>query len=108
MIYINDTSGTVTVPKHTDAVSESGYTMVLSSNMSNDVILVKGGNNISTNPLYYKFALITHNLNVGEYTYTLYDDSNCILETGLICYGNFDRKVIVNNSFEKEKIQYNG
>lgn len=89
-------------------MSESGYTMVLTSNMSNDIILVNAGYDISSNPLYYKFKLLNPKLNVGEYTYNLYDDSNHILETGLLCYGNFDRKITVNNTYEKEKIQYNG
>ena len=47
MVYINDTSGTITIPKHMETVSESGYTMVLTSNLSNDVVLVKNGGDIS-------------------------------------------------------------
>lgn len=107
MIYINDTSGTITVPKHSDVYS-SGYTVVLSSNLSNDVAIVENGSDISTNPLYYKFALNNHNLNVGEYTYKLYGDSEDVLEIGLLTYGEFNREVIVNNTTVKEKIQYNG
>lgn len=109
MVYINSTSGTVTIPKHIDVYSESGYTLVLTSNLSDDVVLVADGGNISTNSLYYKFALgDLSSLNVGEYTYTLYDDSKNEVEVGLLTYGEFQRQIIVNNSFNKEKIQYNG
>lgn len=107
MVYINNQSGTITIPKHKEEFSND-YTMVLTSNMSNDVTIVKDGINISTNNLYYKFALGNNdNLNVGEYTYTLYGDS-VILEQGLLMYGNFDKSVVVNNTFNKQKIQYNG
>lgn len=109
MVYINDTSGTITLPKHTEVVSESGYTLILTSNLSNDVVLVENGGDISTNGLYYKFALNSlYGLNVGEYTYTLYDDSENAVEVGLLTFGTFERQVIVNNTFNKEKIQYNG
>lgn len=109
MVYINDTSGTITIPKHMEVVSESGYTMILTSNLSNNVVLVKNGGNISTNSLYYKFALNNlSSLNVGEYTYTLYDDSENVVEVGLLTFGTFKRQIIVNNTFDRKKIQYNG
>ncbi len=109
MVYINDTSGTITIPKHKDVISDSGYTMVLTSNLSDDVVLVENGGDISTNSLYYKFALNNlSNLNVGEYTYTLYDDSENVVEVGLLTFGTFERQVIVNNTFDRKKIQYNG
>lgn len=106
MVYINEISGTITIPKHTQ--SSGTYTLVLTSNMSNPVTIVEDGSNISTNSLYYTFALNSPKLNVGEYTYTLYDDNNNVLETGLLVYGNFERRVIVNNTTTKEKVQYNG
>lgn len=108
MVYINENSGTVSIPRHTFIPSDS-YTLLLSSNLSDDVILVEDGGNISTNSLYYKFALDNLNqLNVGEYKYKLFDVLNNVIEEGLLMFGNFDRKVIVNNTFNKEKIQYNG
>ena len=107
MVYINETSGTVSLPRHTQDVS-SAYTLVLSSNLSNSVRLVDNGSNISTNPLYYKFAFNNQNLNVGEYTYNLTGTDNSILETGLLTYGAYNREVIVNNTTNKQKIQYNG
>lgn len=109
MVYINDTSGTITIPKHEEVVSVGGYTLILTSNLSDNVVLVENGGDISTNSLYYKFAL--HNLstlNVGEYTYTLYDDSENVVEVGLLTFGTFKRQVIVNNTFDRKKIQYNG
>lgn len=107
MVYINDTSGTITIPKHIE--SSGKYTLVLTSNLSNDVTIVEDGSDISTNPLYYKFALDNlEYLNVGEYTYTLYDADDYILETGLLTYGEFKREVIVNNTTVIEKKQYNG
>lgn len=109
MIYINDTSGTITIPKHIDGYYSSGYTVVLSSNLSDKVTIVENGSDISTNPLYYKFALYSlARLNVGEYTYKLYGANfDNVLETGLLTYGEFNREVIVNNTTVKEKIQYN-
>ena len=107
MVYINDTSGTINIPKHT-YVDASTFTLKL-SNISGTIILVADGSDISTNTLYYKFALGNlNNLNVGEYTYTLYDDSEDMIETGLLTYGNYTREVIVNNTFNNERKQYNG
>ena len=112
MVYINDTSGTITIPRHTFNI-HGNYTLILTSNMANDVVLVDNQSNISTNTLYYKFALDNlTGLNVGEYNYTLNgvddEDEECILETGLLTFGNYTREVPVNNTFEKQKIQYNG
>ena len=107
MVYINNQSGTISIPKHAEEFSDN-YTMVLSSNISDDVTIVRNGINISTNNLYYKFALDNLSyLNVGEYTYTLYGDS-VILEQGLLMYGNFDKSIVANDTFNKQKIQYNG
>lgn len=107
MVYINENSGTISIPRHTFDTS-GNYTLLISSNLSGEIILVDDGGNISTNDLYYKFALSNlESLNVGEYTYKLYKDS-VVLETGLLMFGNFNRTVIVNNTFNNEKIQYNG
>lgn len=108
MVYINDTSGTITIPKHTETTGT--YNLTLTSNLSDDVVLVENSGNISTNSLYYKFTLNNlSNLNVGEYTYSLYDNtSKTIVEQGLLTFGTFERQIIVNNTFDKEKIQYNG
>lgn len=107
MVYINDTSGTITIPKHTETTGT--YNLILTSNLSDEVVLVENGGDISTNSLYYKFTLGNlSNLNVGEYTYTLYDALNNAVEQGLLTFGTFKRQIIVNNTFDKEKIQYNG
>lgn len=107
MVYINENSGTISIPRHTFDDSDK-YTLLISSNLSDDVILVENGGNISTNGLYYKFTLGSlDSLNVGEYTYNLYKDTK-VIETGLLMFGNFDRKPIVNNTFNREKKQYNG
>ena len=107
MVYINDASGTITIPKHT--VTTGTYTMILTSNLSDDVVLAENGGDISTNSLYYKFALNNlSGLNVGEYTYKLLDGSEIVVEEGLLMFGTFKRQVIVNNTFDRKKIQYNG
>lgn len=106
MVYINELSGTISIPKHT-VESASKYTLILTSNLSNEVTLVDEGSNISTNSLYYKFTLNVPNLNVGEYTYTLYGNDK-VIEQGLLVYGDYNRQVIVNNTTTKNKVQYNG
>lgn len=108
MVYINDASGTITIPKHTETTGK--YKLTVTSNLSNEVVLVDDGGNISTNSLYYKFTLDNlNNLNVGEYTYRLYvGKPEVIVEEGLLTFGTFERQIIVNNTFDKEKIQYNG
>lgn len=108
MVYINDTSGTITIPKHRETTGN--YRLTVTSNLSDEVVLVEDGGNISTNSLYYKFTLNDlSNLNVGEYMYKLYDYKlKGVVEQGLLTFGTFKRQVIVNNTFNKEKIQYNG
>lgn len=107
MIYIHKHSGTISVPRHT--FNETGFfTLIVTSNISDTVVLVEDGEDISTNSLYYKFAI--HNLeklNTGEYTYRLYNNQKMV-ETGLLTYGNYNRVIIENNTFNKEKKQYNG
>lgn len=107
MVYITSISGSITLPRHTYDTA-TGYTLVLTGNMSSTVTLVDNGSNVSTNPLYYKFTISTPDLNVGEYTYKLVGDDDQVLETGLVTYGEYKREVIVNTTSKNEKIQYNG
>lgn len=108
MIYINETSGTISIPRH-NKIHSLGLTLVVTSNLSNDITLVEDGGDISTNPLYYKLAISNlGSLNVGEYTYKLYGDYSEVLETGLLQYGSFERAIIENTFSDKEKKQYNG
>ena len=108
MVYINSTSGTISIPKHTKTTGQ--YRLIVTSNMSDEVVLVPSNDDISTNPFYYKFALSNlDELNVGEYTYKLYNGELLTLcETGLLTYGEYNREDVVNNTFNNEKIQYNG
>lgn len=108
MIYITELSGSVNVPRHCNGVA-SAYTMELTSNLTDDITIVENGEDISTNPLYYKFELgDLSSLTVGEYTYTLYDEYGMVLEKGLLTFGEFQRTAVVNNTFNKQKVQYNG
>lgn len=107
MVYINENSGSITIPRH---LFEGGgmFDVILTSNLSDEVVLVSNGTNISTNPLYYKFAIDSlEGLNVGEYTYRVLGN-HVELERGLLTFGNYKREVIVNNTFNTNKIQYNG
>lgn len=107
MVYINETSGTINIPRHT--FDSTGAFTLKVSNISGTITLVDSGNDISTNTMYYKFALGSlASLNVGEYTYELFDGSHNMIETGLLTYGEYTRTVIVNNTFNNEKKQYNG
>lgn len=107
MIYINELSGTINIPKHTSN-DYSSFTLKINSNISDEVILVDNGENISTNTLYYKLALNNLNdVNVGEYTYKLISD-DVVLEKGLLVFGNYQRCITVNNTFNNRKKQYNG
>lgn len=111
MIYINKNSSSIIIPRHT---FENGtqYYLIASSNLSNDVVLVNKGNNVSTNSLYYEFALSNlSKLSAAEYEYTLYTTTNNvknILERGLLTFGQYNREVTVNNTFNPVKKQYNG
>lgn len=112
MIYINENSGSINIPRHTFTEVVDGYNLILTSNMSDEVVLVENGDNISTNSMYYRFVIDNLNrMNVGEYTYKLtgvLDGDEVVLEKGLITYGKYKRMVIVNNAFNTNKIQYNG
>lgn len=105
MIYINETSGSINIPRHT--FSEGIYKLILTSNVSNEIVLVENGENISTNDLYYKFAINIEGLNPGEYTYKLYSDE-VVVEIGLITFGNYNISKVVYESFNPFKVQYNG
>lgn len=107
MIYINELSGTINIPKHTSNEYDV-FTLKITSNISDEVILVENGENISTNSLYYKLTLDNlDKVNVGEYTYYLMSN-NQTLEKGLLVFGDYHRVVTVNNTFNNRKKQYNG
>ncbi len=107
MIYIESDSS-ILIPRHT-YIDYGSYTLILTSNMSNPTTIVNGMSNISANTFYYKFQLsIPDSLPYGEYTYTLYNEDNLVVETGLLTYGNFDRTGLVSKNTSQNKIQYNG
>ena len=88
MIYINSNSGSINIPRHTFNYSQ-WYSLTLFSHLSEEVNLVVEGENISTNELYYKFAINdTANLNLetGEYTYKLKNSDDVVIENGLLTY----------------------
>lgn len=108
MIYINDLSSVISIPRHTDITAQY-FTLILTSHLSNEYVIVENEVNISANPLYYKFPISTDKLNVGEYEYKLISASSEIIECGLLVYGEFnDIDKVVNNTFSNDKIQYNG
>ena len=107
MIYINDFSGTITIPKtYSDEHSET-YNVVVTSKLGNEIYFVPDGANISTNPLYYKFGVSPAKLEYGEYTYKLIGYPNVILEEGILVHSAL-KSGVINYNTEKEKIQYNG
>ena len=113
MIYISKRKPVVNVPKHIFN-TEGNYKLVISSPVTNDVIIVEDSGDISTHRLYYKFDLDSEQINSlsdGEFTYRLYDKYENIIETGLLAIGDYyvEDDDVVNNTFNIEsKIQYNG
>lgn len=109
MIYINEMSGTISIPKHTTASGH--FNLVLTSPLSDTVTLVANGEDISTNDLYYKLTLSSlSDLNVGEYQYSLFEVDNPadILEVGLLTFGEYSRNIVQNIQTKRNKVQYNG
>lgn len=108
MIYISELSGHIDIPRHGNT-SSTGFTVELSSNLTGDITIVEDGENVSASPLFYRLALgDLSSLETGEYKYTLYGDYAQVLETGLLTFGDYRRTPVVNNTFNKQKIQYNG
>ena len=106
MTYIDEIDTELTIPRHTFNES-TGYTLELSSNMSDRIVL--SVNNVSNSSLYYTFMLNDkERFNVGEYTYKLMNPELEILETGMITFGNYTRTVKTNDTTNFNKIQYNG
>lgn len=104
MIYIKENSGSINIPKHTH--SSGIYKLLLSSNVTNEIVLVDNENNISTNDLYYKFSINPEGIEPGEYTYKLYSD-DVVVEVGLLTFGTYNRSKVEYNPLTN-KIQYNG
>lgn len=105
MIYLNENSGCISIPRHT--FSDGYYTLVLTSNLTNEIILVDDKENISTNDSYYKFEITTDELTPGEYTYELYNNE-VVIELGLITFGSYEKSRVEYDTFNPFKVQYNG
>lgn len=106
MIYINENTDKIIIPRRSTFVG-STYTLVLSSHLTNDFVLVDNDVNYSSNSLFYEFHLTEPiNLYVGEYEYVLYSTNSEVVERGLLVYGNYDKCDVVVNETKKEKIQY--
>lgn len=105
MIYINENSGSINIPRHT--FTDGYYTLILTSNLTNRIVLVDDKENISTNDLYYKFEISTEELTPGEYTYELYNNE-VVIEIGLITFGSYEKSNVEYEAFNPFKVQYNG
>lgn len=107
MVYIDKSSTTITIPRHTKA-EDNTYSLVLSSSMSTTYTLVAEMGDTSINPFFYTFPLDNWNIADGEYSYKLLNSEDVILETGLITVGSYDRTGVIVNNTSNQKVQYNG
>lgn len=65
---------------------------------------------IEDKKLYYHFKdTIPNDVDEGEYSYTLYDDNDTIVATGIARIGDYKtNNQVYNNTTKKERKQYNG
>lgn len=112
MIYLNDLSDYMYIPKHNNESSEK-YIVRIKSRINLDTRdIVMNQENESDTPLYYKLKLadVISYLPHGEYEFTLYGDFGEEFEHGLVTIGDYDREYKTSYTFDPyfwRKRQYN-
>lgn len=112
MVYIDNLSEFVYIPRHNNETSEA-YSVELTSRIHTDSInLVENQENVSDTPLYYKLrlAMVLSSIPTGEYEYTLYGDFGEVLEKGLLTFGDYRPEWKPGYTFDpyfNRKRQYN-
>lgn len=96
MIYINENSENMLIPKHLE-YAQRPNTLILVNNFTQNNETYNIADSIQEGEYFYNIdlrqnastALITDGLKVGEYTYSLQYNKN-IYEKGLLVYGDYD------------------
>lgn len=120
MIWINDESETIQIPRHTGIAGDS-YSLTLLNETTRQSFEFPNLSNISTDALLYEFEFVVdENMDEGQYSYMLYahtviDDQgtevSSMIESGLLIYGDYEREEDEVSEYDPEIntiIQFNG
>lgn len=105
MIYINEQSTYIAIPKHLSG--KIPYELTVKSPTLN-MVLATDVEDISEEPSYYIFTIDPSqtSLTVGEYEYSLRTEEGEEIEVGLLTYGDYKRSDIVQTDMPTQTIQF--
>ena len=98
MLYINNNTEIISIPKHIESTLEA-HTLHLVNNLANGIDFIIPLEIVAQNDYYYILKINNQNIPTGEYTYYLKSD-NTTLESGLLVYGDYIKDV---KEYEKTK-----
>lgn len=104
MVYINENSEYIVIPRHTKGTEKRAMSVFVTSPLSNRTEIVDGCNNTSDSPFYWKFTIDQYPPFVGEYTYEILANSE-VIERGLLTYGDYKGDEIKSINHSKDNIQ---
>ena len=99
MIYIDQNTNTLVIPCNRGKTLDTEFTLYLigMSNVEYQFALIDN----QSSSLYYSFPIEGWDIPVGQYNYRLVDESNTIMASGLLQFGEF------KDEPEQTKIFYN-
>lgn len=104
MIYINESSTSIQIPRHNLGVGfESGISVKISSGKES-YILTEPIDVTITLENYYILPINNKPVNVGEYTYEVLKGDE-VVETGLLTYGDYKKTEVKSIEKSEDNIQ---
>ena len=104
MIYINESSTSIQIPRHHLGVGfESGISVKISSGKES-YILTEPIDVTITLENYYILPINNLPVNVGEYTYEVFRGDE-VVETGLLTYGDYKKTEVKSIEKPEDNIQ---
>lgn len=107
MIYIENNTILIQIPKHSNPPLTNSYTLNLYNAATQTATKYEDIKDEGDLDLIYQFGnLDFSNLSNGEYEYSLRDSENNLLETGILQVGNYKKEHKQYETKENERIGY--
>lgn len=104
MIYINDSSTSIQIPRHNIGVGFEANVSVIISSGKESIILTEPIDVRITLENYYILPINNLPVNVGEYTYEVFRGEE-VVETGLLTYGDYKKTEVKSIEKPEDNIQ---
>ena len=111
MVFINNSSTSIQIPKHNESI-EGSLVLKITNNITGMEYEWEDLVDVSESPILYEFAFLPYNtMDEGEYSYGLFvvvNENESLIESGLLVYGDYVRETSQYESDTNKIVQFDG